>query len=267
MAHQFLLAGASGEREHVKRTHNSPPLPSKRYACPSWPQTSNFPEWAETTFAENALAVAMAMQLHILNDAHLAGDNDPLFLIFDERLSPLDGNQYFRQTDQPADFESIFHVAVSLVVGLDVQDSSVLTHVLILMERARRRRPGVLTLYTLRPILVTAFIVCLKLNSDEEIDCLADGLQHVGFTSIDNKYIARLQYAFLSALNWKVSVDRMTYFWYTLELRNLIRTHMKTLVAAFPRMVKLVAQLDATREPNQHSTTIRACNLEVARSR
>ena len=49
-------------------------------------------------------------------------------------------------------------------------------------------------------------------------------------------------------------------------LRTLVLTHMETLAAAFPRMVELVAQLDVTREPEQHSTTIRACVLEVARA-
>ena len=202
------------------------------------------------TVAENALGVALAFQLHLMEfDPSLSVKGDPRLLrIFDERLSPLDGNQSFQRTDQRAHCESIFHVVVALTIGLEAWDSSVATHVIILVERLIRCWPGILTQYTLRPILVGAFIVCLKLHFDEELNGLVDGLEVAGFPSIDRERLALLEGAFLHALDWKATVNRMTYFWYTLELRTLFRK-AEALFAASPRLAELVVWMDGMREP------------------
>ena len=209
-----------------------------------------------STFAETGLGVALALQIHLIFDPSLAVGTNFRLRVFDERLYPLDGNPSFQQTDQPADCESIFHLIVSLVIGLDVQDSSLATHVIILLERLKHRWPGVLNLCTLRLILVSAFIICLKHDVDEEFGSLVGALEFAGFPSIGTERLLLLESAFMYALGWKTTVNRMTYFWYTLELRMVVRQYKQAVFAAYPRLAELVAQLDGVRKQDTPSAAI-----------
>lgn len=200
--------------------------------------------------------MAYSVLIHLIFDPSLAVEADSRLRVFDERLFPLDGNLSFQQTDQPADCESIFQVMVSLVIALDVQESSLATHVIVLLERFKLRWPGVLNLFTLRLILVGAFILCLKHNVDEELDGLVGALEVAGFQSIDKERLQLLESAFMYALDWRATVARRTYVWYTLELRILVRQYKQAVFVSYPRLAELVDQLDGVREQDTPSAAI-----------
>jgi hypothetical protein len=137
-----------------------------------------------------------------------------------------------------------------------VQDSSLATHVIILLERLKHRWPGVVNPCTLRLLLVSAFIICLKHDVDEEFGSLVGALEFAGFPPIGTKRLLLLESAFMYALDWKATVNRMTYFWYTLELRMVVRQYKQAVFAAYPRLAELVAQLDGVRKQDTPSAAI-----------
>ena len=76
---------------------------------------------------------------------------------------------------------------------------------LVFVERLLRVHPELLLPCTLRPVLLTAFILALKTVSDEIPSGVMEAIGRAGLVNVDGRRLWQLEAAYLEALAWNVS--------------------------------------------------------------
>jgi len=71
-----------------------------------------------------------------------------------------------------------------------------------------------LTCYSIRPVVLSAVLVSMKLSVDEENAGISTGLRKAGLSKVHGRLLAKLEFVFLQAVDWQLSADVATFLNY-----------------------------------------------------
>ena len=172
------------------------------------------PHWNGLYLArgEAVLSISLALMMH-LDDQSSDASELIQFSEFHE------SSQSAREVGYCASYglASIFDTVAMLVTALAIEETEVIASILILVEKLVRAIPGLLSVHTLRLIVVTAATISAKTYFDEIIADCATCLMRAGFSEVTPSRLRRLESAFADAVGWKLHVTRLTYTFYVFE--------------------------------------------------
>ena len=192
--------------------------------------------------SEAALGVSMAVKLLLTGQEEHPACADP---VFDEKCGSITSDSYGweRATDVP--LGCIFFTICQFTKALDTgDDSGIVIHALLLLERLIRRVPGVLRGSTLRPLLLTAFSLSAKSYFDEQLSDIVPALRQLGVDTITAERLLELELAFLGHIGWKIGSPRHVYATYVFEVRSLISSQRALLAGEYADLVDAARSLD-----------------------
>ena len=84
-------------------------------------------------------------------------------------------------------------------------EPEVLVFTLVLVERLLRVHPNLLLPCTLRPVLLVALVLGLKIMCDESLSGAKKAIARAGLVHVDGYHLWQLEGAYLDAVAWDVS--------------------------------------------------------------
>ena len=203
--------------------------------------------------SEAALGVSLALKLLLMDSAQ----QPALLDVFDEKYGAVgsDSSTWERAADVP--LGSIFFTVCQLSRALEIaDDSGILIHALLLIERLIRRFPGVLRGSTLRPLLLTAISLSSKSYHDEQLSDIVCALKHFGIETVTADRLLELEVAFLERIDWRISSPRQTYASYIFELRSLVASQIHELADHCPDLVGVARSLDIAQKNGERPDVV-----------
>mmetsp|Transcript_16781 Transcript_16781/g.37626 ORF Transcript_16781/g.37626 Transcript_16781/m.37626 type:complete len:242 (-) Transcript_16781:100-825(-) len=192
--------------------------------------------------AEAQLSISMALRLHLDDAQQLQHTPHP---VFDERLSPLDDQLFWRTPVDSHDVEEIMAVVHGLVTEFGLRgEPEVLVFTLVLVERLLRVHPNLLLPCTLRPVLLVALVLGLKIMCDESLSGAKKAIARAGLVHVDGYHLWQLEGAYLDAVAWDVNVEALPYHLYMFDLHSLLVLHRADVLETFPHLAALLAKLE-----------------------